>query len=109
MTVNINDLIINGIKAKNDVLGVNYFTFADLSNYVESVTDNSEFEVTLNFDDIDYYPEIIETEIGYKIEDIKSFYNSYIENDDNKKKSDSLLDPELLNNNSQIKTHKIVF
>ena len=97
MVVRINDLIINGIKAKNDVLGVDFFTFADLSNYVESVINSSDLELTLDFDDVDYFPEIIETEIGYEIGDIKSFYKSYMEDSDNKKKSSLLLEPELLN------------
>ena len=97
MVVGINDLIINGIKAKHDVLGVDFFTFADLSNYVECIINSSALELMLDFDDVDYFPEIIETEIGYEIEDIKSFYKSYIEDNDNKKKSSLLLDPELLN------------
>ena len=97
MVIGINDLIINGIKAKKDVLGVNFFTFNELSNYVESIYNVPDLDLMLDFGDIDFQSEIIEIETGYEIKDIDSFYESYMEDIDNKKRSKVLLDPDLLN------------
>jgi len=97
MVIGINDLIINGIKAKKDVLGVNFFTFNELSNYVESIYNVPDLDLMLDFGDIDFQSEIIEIETGYEIKDIDSFYELYMEDIDNKKRSKVLLDPDLLN------------
>ena len=45
MVVGINDLIINGIKAKKDVIDANFFTFNELSNYVESIYNVPELDL----------------------------------------------------------------
>lgn len=97
MVVGINDLIVNGIKAKKDVLNVNFFTYKELSNYVEVILSIPDLELILDFDDVDVYPEIFETETGYEIKDIDSFYESYVVNNDSKKKSSILLNTDLLN------------
>ena len=97
MVVGINDLIVNGIKAKKDVLGVNFFTYNELSNYVEAIYSVPELDLMIDFGDVDFYPEISETDTGYEIKNVDSFYESFVEDNEDKKKAAILLNPDLLN------------